>query len=221
MELLEKIISERPAFHQAGAELRRAGPAGDLKCYGIAAEVLRFLADVVTPESKSLETGAGCSTLMFAVKGATHTAVTPAPNEIERIRVYCRDEHIDLSKVSFVAQPSELYLPASQEGGLDVVLIDGKHAFPWPILDWFFTADKLKRGGYMLLDDARMRAVSVLADFMMVEPSWKMVRDFSGKTIVFQKLVDVALDVGWKTQPWNTDSQKRPIASLLSRLGLR
>lgn len=218
MELLERIISERPAFHQAGAELRRAGPSGDLQCYGIAREVLRFLADVVTSESKSLETGAGCSTLMFAIRGSRHTAITPAPGEIERIRGYCRDNGIDLSKVSFIAQPSELYLPSSPESDLDLVLIDGKHAFPWPILDWFFTADKLKKGGYLLLDDAQMRAVSVLAEFMASEPSWRVVRDFSGKTIAFQKLTEIALDVGWREQPWNTTAlAPGPVSRLLSK----
>ncbi len=222
MELIDKVISERPAFHQAGAELRRSGPAGDLQCYGIAREVLRFLADTVTSDSRSLETGAGCSTVVFASKGSKHTAITPAPGEIERIREYCRINSIDLSKVSFVAQPSEIYLPTSEETDLDFVLIDGKHAFPWPVIDWFFTADKLKKGGYMLLDDAQMKAVGVLAQFMSEEPGWQMVHDFSGKTIVFQKLTDIALDVSWRAQPWNSmgDSRGR-VARWLSFLRSR
>jgi len=47
---------------------------------------------------------------------------------------------IDLSNLTFVNKPSEQYLPAViQDGALDVVLIDGKHTFPWPMIDWHYT----------------------------------------------------------------------------------
>jgi hypothetical protein len=74
------------------------------------------------------------------------------------------------------------------------------------MVDWFFTADRLKRGGLMLLDDAQMRSVAVLAEFMEAEPGWQFVRSFSGKTLAFRKVRDKILDVAWHMQPWTVNS---------------
>jgi hypothetical protein len=43
--------------------------------------------------------------------------------------------------VRFAPEASESYLPRSEELDLYLVLLDGKHAFPWPVIDWIFTAD--------------------------------------------------------------------------------
>jgi hypothetical protein len=62
-------------------------------------------------------------------------------------------------------------LPRCQLANLDLILLDGKHAFPWPVVDWFYTADRLKQGGLMIIDDAQMRSVGVLRDFMAADPA--------------------------------------------------
>ena len=107
-----------------------------------------------------------------------------------------------MGKVRFVQEPSERYLPRCEVEGLDLVLLDGKHAFPWPIVDWFFTADRLRKGGVMLIDDAQMHSVAVLADFMRVDPGWQLIRDFSGKTLAFRKVRESIHDVAWHMQPF-------------------
>jgi hypothetical protein len=83
-------------------------------------------------------------------------------------------------------------------------LLDGKHAFPWPMVDWFYTAEKLRLGGIMLIDDVAMKSVSILADFMRVDPGWELLRDFSGKTLAFRKTRRSTHDVAWHMQPWTT-----------------
>lgn len=235
MKLLEQIISAKPSFHAAETEVqrsfdpsesllhkhaaRRLATAG-LTCYGIEEEVLRFIADRVGEGSKTLETGAGCSTLVFAISGARHTAVTPSEAEIGRIREYAQAHGIGLEAVKFVAQPSEMYLPRCDETDLDLILLDGKHAFPWPMVDWFFTADRLKRGGLMLLDDAHMRSVAILAEFLSADTGWQPVRDLSGgKTLAFQKTRDKALDVAWHMQPWTVASYASIFQGIRRRLG--
>jgi hypothetical protein len=100
------------------------------------------------------------------------------------------------------------------------VLLDGKHAFPWPAVDWFFTADRLKQGGLMLLDDVQMRSVALIGEFMMADPGWKLVNDF-GKTLVFRKVRDKVLDVAWHMQPWTVSSSASLSPSLYRRVRRR
>lgn len=224
MDQLKNILRDRPSFHRRETEVHRTFEADEsvlpreaadrllstsLTCYGLDAEVLSFIADNLDAASRSLETGAGCSTLVFAIKGASHTAVTPSTSEIELIKEYGRQNDISLEKVRFVREPSERYLPQCDLEGLDLVLLDGKHAFPWPIVDWFFTADKLRNGGVMIVDDVQLRPVRMLVDFMRVDPGWELLHDFSGKTSVFKKIRESIHDVAWHMQPFGVASQDR------------
>ncbi|MEY2538176.1 MAG: hypothetical protein QOG67_1916 [Verrucomicrobiota bacterium] len=217
MNKLQRIIDDRPDFHRNETEIsRHFSPAESLlppetaaqlasegrTCYGIESEVLRFIADTVSQGDRTLETGAGCSTMVFAVCGATHTAVTPAQSEIDLIKQYATRHEISLQSVHFVPESSETYLPRCDKGELDLVLLDGKHAFPWPTLDWFYTADRLRRGGLMIIDDASLPSVGLLADFMKADPAWDLVRDFEGKTLAFRKTRDSVHDVAWHMQPF-------------------
>ncbi len=218
MNKLQQIILERPAFHRGETEIERAfDPSESLlpqktaaqlvscgfTCYGIGTDVLSFIADSVDQNQRTLETGAGCSTLVFALRGTEHIAITPSGSEIELITRYALQREIPLSKVHFVQEPSERYLPACTAEALDLVLLDGKHAFPWPIVDWFYTADRVRKGGIMLVDDTQMRSVATLIEFMIVDPAWQLVRNFSNKTLAFLKVRDSAHDVAWHMQPFN------------------
>lgn len=238
MDKLQKIIRERPNFHRSETEIDRAfdpvesllpyqeatqlASAG-LTCYGIEADVLSFIADNVDEGSRTLETGAGCSTLVFALRGCRHIAVTPSQSEIKLMEEYAAQQGISLSNLQLVQEPSESYLPRCTMDGFDLILLDGKHAFPWPMIDWFFTADRLRRGGLMIIDDVRLRSVAILAEFMRIDPSWKLIRDFSGKTLVFRKVRDAIHDVAWHMQPFTVASGNGATvrASLLRRVARR
>jgi len=236
VELLERIFSTRPSFHAGETEVQRAFEPSEsllpevearklatsgLTCYGLGEDVLRFIANSIGEGSRTLETGAGCSTLVFAIRKARHTAITPSGTEIRLIREYANDNDIVLAEVRFVPEPSELYLPRCDESNLDLVLLDGKHAFPWPMVDWFFTADRLKRGGLMLLDDVEMRSVAVLAEFMAADPGWQFVRSFSGKTLAFRKVRDKTLDVAWHMQPWTVKPYRSKPRGIIGRIKSR
>jgi predicted O-methyltransferase YrrM len=218
LESLKRIIRQRPSFHDRETEIARSFEpresfldpslarklaSSGLTCYGIGRQVLEFIAHTVTPNSRTLETGAGCSTLVFAILSDKHTAITPSEREIQRIRAYAESNAICLKSVEFIAQPSERYLPLCDKTDLDLVLLDGKHAFPWPIVDWFYTADRLRKGGILLLDDAQLKPVAVLAEFLAVESAWELIQNFSGKTLAFRKIRDFVLDVAWHMQPWS------------------
>jgi predicted O-methyltransferase YrrM len=231
--LLEKILTELPAFHCGDTETaqtfseRRSSLRGPIvdnikkkvpACYGVDPELARFLFASVSEESKTLETGSGISTLAFALRQARHIAITPNASEVESIRTYAADNQISLDRVEFVMEPSERYLPHCKAEDLDLVLIDGKHAFPWPIIDWFFTADKLKQNGIVVLDDLQMSSVSMLGDFLREDPRWQLERSFGRRTLVLKKISQSVHDVAWHMQPYITRRYGRR-AKLLNVLG--
>jgi predicted O-methyltransferase YrrM len=218
MDLIEKILADRPTFHRGETEISRTFNStetflprelaqqlgsGTAICHGIEPEVVRYLAGKVQPGTKTLETGSGLTTLAFAIHKAAHVCITPSRAEIDAIRSYAQLNNIGLDSVSFVAEPSEVYLPRCEIQGLDLVLLDGKHAFPWPMLDWFYTADRLKQGGLMVIDDVQLPAVRVVQEFMRVDPGWKHVTSFGSKTEVFEKVRASIHDVAWHMQPWS------------------
>ena len=217
MDKLQTILHERPLFHKGETEIDRPFSdsesllshntvekfrASELTCYGVGSEVLSFIAANAVKGGKTLETGAGCSTLVFAVCGCHHTAVTPSVQESELISKYAASKDIAMNYVKFVNESSDAFLPRNEEADYDMILLDGKHAFPWPIIDWFYTAEKLKEGGLMIIDDIGMKSVSILTDFLKADNAWNKVDDFSKNTLAFKKMKPAIHDVAWHMQPY-------------------
>lgn len=222
--MLEKILADRPNLHSGETETKREIAARDTiyrgsvlenfnkdipTCCGIGPDVAKFIYESVSEESLTLETGSGLSTLVFALKRARHTVVTPNEKEFAKIRGYARENHISLDRVEFVTMASDDYLPRCEASNLDFVFIDGKHAFPWPILDWFYTADKLKVGGICLLDDLELASVAILRDFLSEDPRWKSCQSFGKRTISFRKVGAPIHDIAWHMQPYLTKRYAR------------
>ena len=170
--------------------LRAAPPGlhGDGEYWGLAWDALAWLEEHVRPGMATLETGAGASTLVFAAGGAVHEAVTPDPEEERRIRAQAAEREIDASGVTFLVGPSERVLPAWEPRELDLVLLDGAHGFPYPILDWWQLAPHLRVGGAMLLDDAYLPAVAAIVDHARSSDAWELEDAVSFRTARIRKL---------------------------------
>src|SRR2546423_218363 len=101
--ILADVTADPPKFfHDAG---------GRPVAWSVGIDVLAFLAEHVTPKSRTLETGAGVSTVAFAALGATHTSVVPSAEVVGRIREYCTGRGVPLAHTTFVIDRSENYLP--------------------------------------------------------------------------------------------------------------
>lgn len=172
--------------------LRAAPPGlhGSGEYWGLAWDALAWIERNVEPGMATLETGAGASTIVFASRGAVHEAVTPDPAEEERIRRQCEERRIDHSRVTFRIGPSQEVLPAWEPRPLDLVLVDGAHGFPYPVLDWWFLAPHLKPGGQMLLDDAYLAAVASIVDYARASDAWGIEDAVSFRTARIRKLRD-------------------------------
>jgi len=194
---LEDILSDPPLLH------RTAG--GDAVSWQFSDEVLHFMEAHVGCDSTTLETGAGLSTILFALLRARHLCIVPDGELVERIREYCARHRIALDQVRFEVQPSQSALPVLEDcPKLDLVLIDGCHAFPLPFLDWFYSAPYLKVGGILIVDDIQLWTGHTLRRFLRQEPEWEWMADLSGQTSAFRKIREWTHPKWWGQQPFVT-----------------
>src|SRR2546426_7913638 len=136
---LASLLHDAPKFH--------VDETGRPHSWQLADEVLELIDGAVHQGSTTLETGAGLSTVLFAIKGSRHFCIVPAAREVELIRGYCAERDISPGTITFCVDQSERVLPKLELPELDLVLIDGAHRFPSPFIDWFYTAAFLKVGG--------------------------------------------------------------------------
>ena len=234
-ELVEEIFMESPLFHKGETEIpgkfklndsflnkRLKGKIynNDEMCYGIGREVAFFIMDSVKDNFSTMEIGSGVSTLIFAIKATNHIAITPSEFEVEKIKDYASRKDISLKKVTFYNSPSEDILPKLKLDKLDFIFIDGKHSFPWPIVDWFYSVDFLKQDGIILIDDAQIKAVRILIDFMEAEKGWVQVYEYKRKIYGFKKLFsDSIKEFAWHMQNFNRNkSLKNRLKMILQQI---
>lgn len=208
-------------------ELRDAPPAlhGQDEFWGLAWAALDFIERTVQPGWATVETGAGASTMIFAARGAVHEAVTPSRDESERILAECARRGISTDTVTFRIGSSADVLRDWEPRPLDLVLVDGAHAFPYPTLDWWYLAPHLKVGGLMLLDDAYMPPVVAVLDYLRHSAAWRIERPPSYRTALARKLHDEIPPGEWQGERIGTrtsfrylEMYRRPVASLRHHL---
>jgi predicted O-methyltransferase YrrM len=151
----------------------------------------------------TIETGDGQTTVAFALAGAQHITITPDQGQIERIRDYLRKSGVE-NNVSFVQASSDTVLPAGEgiPPRLDFVFIDGAHRFPFPIIDWYYTANRVPIGGVVAVDDCRMPSVRILHDFLAGEDDWELVQ-LIHVTAFFRRVRDTVNQWDWADQRIN------------------
>lgn len=172
---LQALLDSCPSVH------------GDVT-YGLGTDTLRFLDQHVSADSRTLETGSGLSTLLFAYKGTHHTCVTPWQLEAMRVKRHCEDNGIQTDRLNFAVGSSDEVLPRLlHDGPLDLVLIDGGHGFPLPFVDWLYSAPRLAIGGMVVIDDTPVWTGAVLRDFLASDADWKLEASFANGS-AFRKI---------------------------------
>jgi predicted O-methyltransferase YrrM len=221
--LLDALRSERPRFHHFGFDK----PAGT-HSWAISDPVLEWLASTLPRGGSTLETGAGASTVLFANASRQHIALSFSPDEMRLIAAWCAAKGQPVDHVTHHAGASQRILPTLDLPPLDCVLIDGDHAFPAPYIDWYFTAEHLKPGGFLLNDDLHLRACLILDRFLEGEARrgrWRRVARLHN-TSVWQRVTDQTVTrLGHGDQPfageWDWRLRARLTARRLKRRLLR
>lgn len=192
--IVDRVIAEQPAFHAGGERAWCALP-----------DTLGLIASLVQPGMTTIETGAGSSTVTFAAAGGRHTAISPAPDEHERIRSYCENRGVDTRHLAFIAEPSELALPRlmAEETEVDVAFIDGKHSFPGPAVDFAYLSRMLRVGGTLILDDVPIPSVAVVHRHLCTAPEWRRVAVADDRAVAYVKLAKEPENDNWRAQAYN------------------
>jgi hypothetical protein len=208
-DLVDKLIKEDPMFHVGGASRWNALP-----------EILTTLAARVARGNRTVETGCGASTVIFANAGSDHTTISPDAREHELVRQYCERNGIDHTGVTFIDSSSDEVLPTLLESRvLDLAFIDGAHAFPFAILDWHYLSAHLKVGGTMVVDDIAIPAIAPLYRFMQAESWWRLDSRPDERAAMFTLVADPPPE-DYTQQRFN-DRFDYSFASPMTRLKLR
>ncbi len=162
---------------------------------------LSFLASIVRPGMTSFETGGGWSTVILATSKAEHVTINPDQTANQLIADFMDAHGIERSGVRFIAGLSDQELPSLALVPLDLVLLDGSHAFPIPIIDWHYAHPNLKVGGRLMLDNSSINAVRMLCDFLMLDANYRFDEQV-GDCTVWTKIADNPM-VGWGEQLLN------------------
>jgi hypothetical protein len=183
---LEGLLANPPGVHVSRATGKRLA-------WQIAPQVLEIIDRSVGPGSRTLETGAGMSTALFALKGCEHTCVVPWTSERDRLEAWGAE----------TGAPSEEVLPRLTPEPLDFVLIDGGHGFPTPFIDFFYAGRRLRRGGLLAVDDTQIWTGRVLRGFLKEQPGWEVVTELRLRSTVFRRTDESPMTLQeWNTQPY-------------------
>jgi Methyltransferase domain len=155
--------------------------------HALSQDVLDWFLGNVKAGAKTLETGCGYSSVVFSIVGAEHVVISPFAEEHDAIKQWCSANGIVTDHTRFIPKPSQEVLPSLDVAELDLVLIDGDHAFPAPFIDWYYTADRMRHGGRMVVDDTQITTGTILHEFLRMEHGrWKLEKEI-GKTSIFVK----------------------------------
>lgn len=215
-QVIAAMGEDPPAVH-------RNAPTG---VWSAAGDCLQFLAEHVTPETRSLETGCGASTVVFAATGAQHTSVFLIESEGEGVRDWCARHDVSTDRVTFSPGSSSEVLPRLEPGELDLVMIDGCHGFPFPQVDWYYAAVHLRDGGILIVDDTQLAAPYELKRFLDHDPRWDNLH-VGSQWVAYRRRGSGSLDEEWTSQPFyqplgvRVQTAKRRTRGYLGRLKRR
>lgn len=164
-EVLAALERERPAFHRDGAGRDASWP--------VSPGLLELLATEAGPGSTTLETGAGWSTVVLVATGAKHTSISPVEHEPQRIEDWCAVHEVATDRWRHLLGGSADVLPRVEIQPLDLLLIDGAHAFPLPAIDWYYGTRHLREGGLVIVDDLQLWPCRIVADFLDGDDGWE------------------------------------------------
>jgi Methyltransferase domain len=208
--LVEKILEYERAVGK-----HRAGTFGP--------DIFRAIAEALPRGAKtSLETGCGKSTILLSNISDRHLSFTfdDRSHANGSVAYVLACPMFRKETTEFVFGPTQQTLPNySFEGGLDVALIDGPHAYPFPELEYYYIYPHLKEGSLLIIDDIHIPTVrsmfAVLREDAMFEPVW--IRPTTG---ILRRTTAPLFDPfgdGWSKQAYNARRYRAPRKSMRNK----
>jgi Methyltransferase domain len=154
----------------------------------------------------SAETGSGASTLLFSHLSNDHT-VFALDHGTDSVRAVQASPLLRPGVVTFVEGATQLTLPHHRFAHkLQLALIDGPHAYPFPDLEYYYFYPHLDTGGLLIVDDIHIRSVHNLFDFLSADEMFTL-EDVIENTAVFSRTAAPTFSPvgdGWETQRYNS-----------------
>lgn len=197
------IIRDKVVMEKLRNLLKTYLPLEHGKSWCLGGESLVCIWDSVGPDSITLETGIGYSTIVFAARQSKHTVCFPYASVEQNVREHAASADISMDRVTFLVGGSQSILPhmhAAQHKlplwvGLDFGLIDGDHAWPIPIIDFYYIGCMTKVGGLILIDDLSIKSVRDTMKFIEPSRHWEIQRSLDdGRAVLIQKVSEGAQD---------------------------
>ncbi len=133
---------------------------------------------------RSIETGIGLSTIIFGIFGFRHTCIVPDYMQIKSLLKWMKLNKISSKNIKFFVDYSFKFKQSFKKK-YDLILIDGNHGFPHPILDYFILANQLKRSGYVIIDDINLKIPGFLSQNLANLDFWREVKK-TNKWVIYQ-----------------------------------
>jgi len=196
-QVLRQVLELRATLHGAGS---------------LSADALSAIARHARtrPIQHSAETGCGATTLLLSHISESHTVFTlDIGDSLSSVR---RSALLRPEVVTFVEGPSQRTLPKHHfPEKLQLALIDGPHAYPFPDLEYYFLYPHLDRGALLILDDIQIRSIHNLFEFLRSDAMFRL-DEVVRSTAFFTRTDAPAFDPmgdGWPQQGYNARTLSR------------
>src|SRR6476620_10347540 len=156
---------------------------------------------------ESVETGAGKSTLLFSHLSQHHTVF--ALNEGDSLSMPLNSSLLRKEVITVIEGPSQRTLPEHEFKRLQLALIDGPHAYPFPELEYYYIYPHLDAGALLIIDDVDIPTINNMYRILRADRMYREI-DLVGKTAFLERTDAPLLDPvagWWALQAYN--KQKR------------
>lgn len=152
----------------------------------------------------SAETGCGVSTLVLSHLSGEHTVFAlDLGGSLTSVR---QSELLRPGAVTFVEGPTQRTLPNYRfPAPLQLALLDGPHAYPYPDLEYYFLYPHLEPGALLVVDDIQIRSVHHLFEFLRCDAMFRL-EEVVRNTAFFTRTGSPVFDPfgdGWEQQNYN------------------
>ncbi len=158
------------------------------------------------PFRSSVETGCGGSTIVLSHASDQHVAFAIEGKD-RTITELCKQSDLRTENVIFVEGETKDTLPGYQfEGEVDLVLLDGPHAYPLPQIEFAYLFPRIRLGGWLVVDDIQIPSVYELFHFLEMESAVAL-EEVAVRTAFFRRISTVGHSPdGWALQGINRHS---------------
>jgi hypothetical protein len=190
--IVKRIASLPPDWHGAGT---------------MSATVIQTMArhaEQIGQIQHSAETGSGKTTLLFSQLSEDHTVFAlDCGGSVNRVK---NSALFNPKTVTYIEGPSQVTLPSHVfKDKLQIALIDGPHAYPFPDLEYYYFYPHICEGGLLLIDDINIPTIDRMFEIIKADEMFELI-EIVESTAFFRRTAAPLIDPlgdDWQLQGFN------------------